>query len=197
MVDRNSTIPALTRSSRAKRPAGIGGIVRPHQRRVILPILWLIATAAVIDPAAAATAVVPVHAKPVKPLTLTSVQNLDLGTITLAPGTWSGGTIGISRAGVFTCSNSNVLCTGATKVAIYTVSGSNNEVVKISAPNVTLTNQGDPTKTLTLVVDSPGSVTLETGGKKGIDFSIGGSIAVSSATAGGLYTGTFNVTVDY
>ena len=65
------------------------------------------------------------------------------------------------------------------------------------APNVTLTSQSDPTKTLVLVVDSPGTVTLDNGGKKGTNFSVGGSIALSSATAGGLYTGTFDVIVDY
>ena len=40
--------------------------------------------------AQAATQVVPVQAKATKPLTLTSVQDLDLGTIVLAPGTWTG-----------------------------------------------------------------------------------------------------------
>lgn len=149
------------------------------------------------EPAQAATKVVPVQAKPVKPLTLTSVQNLDLGTILLGPGTWSGAIVGISRAGVFSCSNANVTCTGTTQAATYSVTGSNNEVVRIDAPNVTLTNQSDPTKTLTLIVDSPGTVTIDTGGKKGTTFSLGGTIPLSSATAGGLYTGTFNVTVDY
>ena len=68
---------------------------------------------------------------------------------------------------------------------------------KITAPNVVLTNQSDQTRTLTLVVDNPGSVTLQNGGKKGTDFSLGGSISLSSATAGGVYAGTFDVTVDY
>ena len=145
----------------------------------------------------AAAQVVPVQAKATKPLTLTSVQDLDLGTIVLAPGTWTGATVSIPRAGQFSCANPNTTCTGLPKVATYTVSGSNNEVVKITAPNVVLTNQSDPTKTLTLVVDNPGSVTLQNGGKKGTDFSLGGSISLSSATAGGVYAGTFDVTVDY
>ena len=83
-----------------------------------------------------------------KPLTLTWVQNLDLGTIVLGPGTWSNATVAISRAGLFSCANANVTCTGAAMVAKYNVSGTNNQTVRISTPNVTLTNMGDPTKTL-------------------------------------------------
>jgi Domain of unknown function (DUF4402) len=40
-------------------------------------------------------------------------------------------------------------------------------------------------------------VTIDTGGKKGTNFSLGGSITVSSSTSGGVYAGTFDVTVDY
>lgn len=163
----------------------------------IVALLVAIAAPAVSDPAFAASAVIKVNAKATKPLTLTSAQDLDLGTIVLAPGTWSGATVSISQAGVFSCSNSNVTCTGAPLVATYSLSGSNNEVVKVTTPNVTLTNQSDPTQTLVLVVDSPSTVTLGNGGKKGTDFSIGGSVTLNSSTAGGLYTGTFDVTVDY
>lgn len=148
-------------------------------------------------PARAANNVATVSANIVKPLILTWLQNLDLGTVVLGPGTWSGATVGISRTGVFSCANANVTCNGATQVARYNVSGSNNQVVRISAPNVTLTNQSDPTKTLTLVVDSPGTVTLTNSGPPGTNFSLGGSISLSSSTAGGTYSGTFNVTVDY
>jgi hypothetical protein len=164
--------------------------------RFVSPIALLLAFAVPSD-AGAATQVVPVHAKPTKPLSLTSVQDLDLGTIALAPGTWSGATVSISRSGQFSCASANLICTGAPQVATYSVSGSNNEVVKITAPNVVLTSQNDPTQRLTLVVDSPGTVTIGNGSKKGTDFSLGGSITVSSSTSSGVYAGTFDVTVDY
>lgn len=138
-----------------------------------------------------------VSASVIKPLTLRWVQDLDLGTIVLGPGTWTGATVGISRTGVFTCANANVTCTGAARVARYNVTGTNNQVVRISAPNVTLTNQDDPSRTLTLVVDGPGTVTMPNSGNQGVIFPLGGSIALSSTTAGGVYAGTFNVTVDY
>jgi hypothetical protein len=149
------------------------------------------------SPARAATQVAKVSATVAKPLTLTRVQDLNLGTIVLGPGTWSSTTVGISRAGVLSCSGPNVTCIGSAQVAKYAVTGSNNQVIRITAPNVTLVNQSDPSKTLTLTVDSPGTITLPNSGNNGVQFPLGGSLAVSSSTAGGTYTGTFNVTVDY
>jgi hypothetical protein len=137
-------------------------------------------------------------AKIVKPLTLTWVQDLDLGIIVLSgTGVWAATNIGITNAGVFTCGNSNVTCSGATKPSQYKVTGTNNQRVFITAPNVTLTNQNDNTKTLVLTVDNPGFVDLGNSGNSGVNFGLGGSIAVSSATTDGTYTGTFNVTVNY
>ena len=150
-----------------------------------------------VEPARAASQVAHVSATVAKPLTLARVDDLDLGSIVLGPGTWSGATVGISRTGVFTCTNANVTCTGATKVAKYVVTGTNNQVVRITAPNVTLVNQADTTRTLTLLVDSPGTITMPNSGNNGVQFPLGGSITLSSSTAGGTYAGTFNVTVDY
>lgn len=148
-------------------------------------------------PAAAASQNATVTANIVKPLSLSSLQNLDLGTITTNPGTWSGATVAISRTGVFSCAGPNLICTGATQVATYNVTGTNNQTVRISAPNVILKNQADATKTLTLVVDNPGTVIMPSSGSKGVNFSLGGSITLSSTVASGTYDGTFAVTVDY
>ena len=171
--------------------------MRPPQRCILRCILFLVCAVTGVEHARAATQVAQVYANVVKPLILTWLQNLDLGTITLAPGTWSGATVAISRTGVFSCANANLTCTGATQVATYNVSGTNRSVVTITAPNVTLVNQSDSTQTLTLVVDNPGSVLLTNSGPPGTNFSLGGSIALGSSTAGGVYVGTFNVTVDY
>lgn len=171
--------------------------MRPPFHRSLMLITFACALAAGGAPAHAASQVVQIQASVVKPLILTWLQDLDLGSITLGPGTWSNATVSISRGGVFTCTNSNLTCTGATQVARYNVSGTNNRTVRISAPNVTLVNQTDSSQRLTLVVDSPGTVTLPNSGPPGVNFSLGGSIALSSSTAGGTYAGTFNVTVDY
>jgi hypothetical protein len=169
--------------------------VRPYSLCIIAGIACALAAA---DPASAAPAgTAAVSANVVKPLILTWLQNLDLGSIVLGPGSWSGATVSISKAGTFSCASANLTCSGATQVAQYNVSGSNNQVVHITAPNVTLVNQGDPSQTLTLVVDVVPSVTLTNSGPPGTNFSLGGSVTVNSATAGGTYSGTFNVTVDY
>lgn len=152
---------------------------------------------ALSGPACAATQTATVSANVVKPLALKWLQDLDLGSILLGPGTWSNAQVSLSRTGAFTCAATNLTCTGATKVARYNVTGSNKQTVRISAPNVTLVNQSDATKTLILLPDSPGTVLLTSSGSPGIDFSIGGTITLSSSTPAGTYHGTFNVTVDY
>ena len=148
-------------------------------------------------PARAATVTASVTAANVKPLVLTKVQDMNLGSVTLGPGVWNNATVSISQAGVLSCSNANVTCSGATQVAQYNVQGSKQNTVFISAPNVTLVNQSDPTQTLTLVTNAPSSVALANDGFPGSNFSIGGSVSISSTTASGTYVGTFNVTVNY
>ena len=162
-----------------------------------MAVLFLVSVAAGAKPAHASTQVAPVSANVLKPLILAMLQNLDLGTITLGPGTWSNATISLSKTSVFSCSNANITCTGATLVAQYNVEGSNNQTVHITAPNVTLVNQSDATQTLTLVVDAPATVVLTNSGPPGTNFNIGGAITVNSTTAAGTYAGTFNVTVNY
>lgn len=128
-----------------------------------------------------------------KPLTLTWVQDLDLGTITLVG---SGSTtVGISKAGVFSCPGTEVACSGTTQVARYHVTGVNNQVVNVTAGNVTLTNA--TADQLLMTVDAPASVTLPNSGSSGTDIDIGGNVTVSGATVDGTYQGTFAVTVNY
>ena len=157
----------------------------------------LVCLAPIEAPARAATVMAQVTAQNVKPLVLTKLQNLDLGSVTLGTGVWSNATVALSQAGVLSCNNPNVTCSGATTVAQYNIQGSKQSAVQISAPNVTLVNQSDTTQTLTLVTDAPASLVLANSGFPGSDFSIGGSVTISSTTQAGIYVGTFNVTVDY
>jgi hypothetical protein len=171
--------------------------LRPSLRPSLFALATLIGAFGSAGPAQAVSQTAKVSAKVVKPLTIKWVQDLDLGTITLGSGTWSNATVAITRGGMFSCTSSNVTCSGATNVATYNIVGSNNQSVRVSAPNVTLVNQADPARTLTLVVDGPGTVTIPNSGNRGVDVSLGGSITLTSATASGVYSGTFNVTVDY
>lgn len=171
--------------------------MRQRALRGFTAVTISLAALAPAAPAHAASNVAQVSASISKPLILTSIQNFDLGTIALGPGIWTNATVSLSRAGVFSCASANLTCSGATQVATYNVSGTNNRAVLITAPNVTLVNQGDPAQSLTLVVDKPASVMLTNSGPPGTNFSLGGSITLSSSTASGTYSGTFNVTVDY
>lgn len=164
----------------------------------LLRVASALAAACVMPAAAlAASVTASVNASPSKPLIIAKVQDLDLGSVTLGSGVWSGATVSISQGGTFSCVNANVTCTGATQVAIYNVQGSNQQTVRISAPNVTLVNQNDSTENLTLVTDAPASIMLTNSGQPGLNFSVGGAVTLNSTTAAGTYVGTLNVTVDY
>lgn len=159
-------------------------------------ILAIAAAFAAAAPARAANITATVKAKVIKPLTLQSTQDLDLGTVLLGPGSWSGAVVRLDRNGVFTCP-AQVTCSGVTQLAGYNATGSNGETAVILAPSVTMVNQSDSGQTLTLLPDAPASVTFTNSGSKGIDFPIGGSITIDSTTAGGTYVGTFSVTAEY
>jgi hypothetical protein len=134
-----------------------------------------------------------------KPLTLVSGANLDLGDILLSgTGTYTA-TVKLSSGNVRTCA-ANVTCSGTTSVARYDLTGTKSAIVSISAPNVTLTGPG-PSLTLKTTDASnvpyyATSVTLDsTTGAASV--SIGGEISVSNTTTDGTYTGTFAVTAAY
>ncbi len=159
-----------------------------------MPLICLLWTGM---PAHGATVVASVTANNIKPLVLTKLQDLNLGSVTLGPGVWSNATVSLSQAGVLSCANANLTCAGATVVAQYNVQGSNQQTVHISAPNVTMVNQSDSSQTLLLTTSAPASLVLTNSGAPGSNFSIGGSVTLNSTTAAGTYVGTFNVTVDY
>lgn len=168
------------------------------RNRMSCPALMLLCALGAAAPACAADKqVISVGATVVKPLVLEHIQDLDLGAIAIQPGFWSTATVGISRTGAFSCTSPNTICSGAVQVARYRVSGTNNRTVRISVPNVTMVNTSDPTKSLTLVPDHPASVLLTSSGWPGVVFPIGGTITLRSTTPDGLYSGQFNVTVDY
>jgi hypothetical protein len=163
-------------------------------KAAILPVIA--AAAFLCAPARAATITATAQASVVKPLTLTSLQGMDLGTITLGPGTWSNAKVSLSQTGVLTC-GANLICTGAPVAAQFNVSGSKSNTVGISAPDVTLTNQNDSTKTLQLTLTSPSTITLTNSGAPGTNFFVGGSITLNSTTTDGTYSGTITITADY
>jgi hypothetical protein len=146
--------------------------------------------AAAVSPATQATATARIY----KPLQISFVQNLDFGTLVLGSGTWSGQVISMDQTGALTGCGTNVTCTGTPVPAKYHLVGTNNAIVKITAPAFNLTGPG----TLAFTPNAPATVNLGgTGSTTGIDFSIGGSITINSTTPDGVYTGVFAVTADY
>ena len=149
--------------------------------------------AAAVSPATQATAT----AKIFKPLTISSVQNLDFGVIVLTGASFANEVVTISQAGALTCgSNPGVLltCSGAPQPAKYKLVGTNNATVTITSPGFNLTGPG----TLAFSPSAPATVNLgSTGSTTGVTFAIGGSITLASTTPDGVYTGTFQVTADY
>lgn len=127
-----------------------------------------------------------------KPLTLTRVAHLDMGTVVV----WGNGTVAMDQAGAITCTAATLVCAATGTPAEFTVTGSNNRVVQVNVPaSVTLVSGTD---NLTLVPNAPATVTLPNSGiGNGLNFKIGGSVALLDSTPGGTYVGTLSVTVQY
>jgi len=137
------------------------------------------------------------HARIFRPLTITSVRDLDLGTIVLSGTGPYTDTVGIDQAGSFSC-GANLTCSGATQTAQYVVTGTNNRNVTITvSPTIAMVNQSVASPDLTLTVDAPAVVNIGATGNAGYTFDIGGSIQVSDTTTEGVYQGTFDVSADY
>lgn len=152
-----------------------------------------VATMAPMAGAGAATVMAKVNVKVLKPLTFASKQDLEFGQIILG-GTGTK-TVSLSSTGVLTCA-AGLTCSGATRPAIFNVTGSNGEVVRIFAAPSDLVNATDGT-TMRFTPVAPASVTLINSGMPGLDFNVGGSIAIPSTATDGVYSGVMDVTVDY
>lgn len=132
------------------------------------------------------------HTTIVKPLTLTKVSDLDFGSIVVQ----DNGTATMDTAGNLSC-GTTLTCSATGTPAQYKVTGTNNQIVFITKPSVTLTNAGNPGTPLTLVLNGPASVTLPNSGQAGVTFNLGGSMAIAASTKDGTYVGDLNVTVNY
>jgi hypothetical protein len=178
--------------------AGSGDICRGQAFvKIIVLLLGTAALMSAVDrPAIAATVTAKVTAQVTRPLTLASRQDLDFGTI-IMPALSAPVTVAVSPAGLLTCP-SVLTCSGAVTPAIYNVTGTNNQVVRIYAAPVNLVNPVDGrTIVFTPILPAGGSLTLTNSGNPGSNFNVGGSIVLNATTTGGRYAGDINVTVDY
>jgi Mat/Ecp fimbriae major subunit len=148
--------------------------------------------AAAVSPATQATATAKIY----KPLTISSLQNLDFGVVVLNGASFSGETVVLSTGGVVTtCGTTagDLVCSGSPQAAKYHLAGSNNANVTITSPGFNLVNGA---ATLAFVPAFTGTVNL--GATGAIDVPFGGTISgLSNTTPDGVYTGNFAVTADY
>jgi hypothetical protein len=160
-----------------------------------LAALAAIATVAATPAVAAPTSAVPVaraRVNIVKPLTLAATRDLHFGTIVVT----GDDSVSISQAGTVTCgAAANVTCntTGAQSASFH-VTGSNNQLVRITATGSNLANGA---ATLAFTPNAPANVLLPNSGANGADFNVGGTVAVLASAPEGLYVGDINITVDY
>jgi len=130
-----------------------------------------------------------------RPLTLTSTQDLDLGTIVLSGAAPFTDSVSVDQSGVRTC-GANLTCSGTPTEAVYAATGTRDQTLTITvAPTLALVNQTQASPNLSLAVNAPASALLDATGN--VSFGIGGSISVSDTTADGVYQGTFAVTAEY
>jgi hypothetical protein len=127
----------------------------------------------------------------VSPLTLTNDSGLDFGTVV---GPFNGETVEIAVDGTPNCGG--LTCSGSPSAANFTVSGGTaDQNLKVTVdPTVQLTS-GSNTLDVDLSTDLPTGITTDTNG--GATFGVGGSLLIPAGTNDGLYTGSFNVQVDY
>lgn len=163
----------------------------------------LVALAVTATPAHAvpATSNAKANVRVLRPLQLTSTQDLNLQTIVLSGVAPFTATVGVNQAGTDNCdgASGNVTCSGDMVPAVYQVKGAANQVVTVTvASTLTLANITTPAApSLTLAVDAPATMNTGATGNTGTLFSIGGSVGVTDTTTDGVYQGTFNVSVDY
>ncbi len=164
-----------------------------HRAAALAALAVAAQTANAASPATQATA----NAKIYRPLTISSVQNLNFGLIVLTAANFSGEIVSLSQAGTLTCGSAPgvlLTCSGTPQAAQYKLVGTNNAIVTISSPGFNLTGPG----TLAFTPNAPTSVNLGSAGSTtGVIFSVGGSITLASTTPDGVYTGIFQVTANY
>ncbi|HEX5236913.1 MAG TPA: DUF4402 domain-containing protein [Sphingomicrobium sp.] len=148
-----------------------------------------VSTPALAANTAQATATVDI----VSPLTLTNTSPLNFGTII---GPFNGEVVEMSSGGSRTCPGTLTCTSAAVSAADFTVAGTVSQALKVTVdPSVTLNGSISGTLNVDLTTDLPGAVSTDTSGNA--TFGVGGSLAIPLGTADGVYSGKFNVTVQY
>jgi len=144
--------------------------------------------------------------KLIVPMTLTQISPLHFGTINLLTGT--GGTVELPSNSTTRVFSAGVVASTIAPLATnaaYSVTGSNSATYALTLPaTVVVTETVGTTATMTIsalkarfngaATDAITSTLSLTGTD---NFTVGGTLTVAAAQIGGIYAGTFPVTVDY
>lgn len=158
-------------------------------KKVFLPF-FLIGAMSTLAATGTGTATVTI----VSPLAIgNSIQDMSFGKINAV----SGGTVSIGTNGSRTKTGNLVLVNGGSvSEAKFSVSGDPSATYSITLPAAAATlSNGSSSLPLSDFVSDPTSAGALSGGSGTIH--VGGTLTVGSGQAGGTYTGTFAVTVEY
>ncbi len=142
-------------------------------------------------------------------LVLNNVAALDFGTMVIS----GGGVVTLAAdgtaAGGLTCTDTDIVCSGTTSVAGFTVEGTNNKAVTIVLPTTaielrhpdytaaTATEHAIVLDTFTASDNGAGGPEVTLDGAGDASFEVGGTITVDGTEAPGVFQGDFEVTVEY
>jgi hypothetical protein len=166
-----------------------------HPLAAALPLALLAPAAALAAPVAPATQP-PAQAALMRPLTLTRIADMDFGNL----GVTANGTAVINPVtDTLTTTGGVVRLGGTPHAAIFRGVAQGNAVVIIRVPNggINLTRVGG-TETILLNAFTLDGQSKRTLAQAGIfDFKVGATLRPTAGQADGLYTGTFDVTIQY
>jgi hypothetical protein len=139
-------------------------------------------------------------------LILTNTAGLDFGSMVIT----GAGTVSLDGDNLIDCSNANITCSGTTTAATFDVTGTASKAVTIILPSTDvnlrhpsydpLVSTGEHTIVLNGFTSNENGATgpevvLDAAGDG--TFGVGGTINLDGSEVPGVFTGTFNVTVEY
>ena len=143
--------------------------------------------------AATSTGTGDAKAKIVQPVTVTSTQDLNFGTML-----GKANTVTVSSSGSRTATDNTALVTDSNTptAGVFSVTGPNSQPITVTLPvNATVSSSTNSMTISNLNSPQSGSQTLD--GTGNLTINIGGDLAVTEGQAVGDYTGSYTITVTY
>jgi hypothetical protein len=160
-------------------------------RSAILAGTTLAVAAFAATGAQAATAPGTATANIVQALTIAETEQLDFATIVPSG---AAATVQVNSAGSRTCGG-GLTCSGTTTAGAFTATGTPNQSVTISTDATATLTSGANNMSVSGIAPSAATGTLSAGGT--LTFTVGGTLNVGASQAAGVYSGSYNVNVNY